>query len=97
MEYLPEVTWKGWSSVLYMAIFPSVIGYLVQQMAIKEIGASRTAAFVNLVPGFSIILSGIILGEEITMFKLLSGAIIISGVYLNTRLKALDNKPIVEA
>jgi len=91
VEYFSGITWKGWSSVLYMAVFPSVIGYLVQQMSIKEIGASRTAAFINLVPVFSIILSGLILGEQITVFKLLSAAIIISGVYLNTRLKAAEN------
>lgn len=96
VEYLPYVTWKGWASVLYMAIFPSVIGYLVQQMAIKQIGASRMAAFINLVPVFSIVLAGLILHETITLFKLFSAAIIIFGVYLNTRLKGLDHGKLVK-
>ncbi len=90
--YLPQVSWKGWSAVLYMSIFASVIGYLVQQMSIKEIGASKTAAFINLVPVFSIILSAVILHEKVTIFKLLSAAIIISGVYLNSRLKSLSDE-----
>ncbi len=90
VEYMGGVTWKGWSSVLFMAIFPSGIGYLVQQMAIKDIGANKTAAFFNLVPVSSIILSGIILGEQITAFIILSAMIIITGVYLNTRLKELE-------
>ncbi len=96
VTYMGGTTWRGWTAVLYMSIFPSVIGYLVQQMSIKEIGPSRTAAFINLVPVFSIILSGLILGEQITAFKLLSAAIIISGVYLNTRLKALEQPKVVE-
>lgn len=91
MGYLPNVTWKGWTSVLYMAIFPSVIGYLVQQMSIKEIGASKTAAFINLVPIFSIILSALILHEGVTVFKLFSAALIITGVYLNTQLNSVDH------
>ncbi|MBB6217728.1 drug/metabolite transporter (DMT)-like permease [Anaerosolibacter carboniphilus] len=89
LEYLPKVTWMGWTSVLYMAIFASVIGYLVQQISIKTIGASKTAAFINLVPVFSIILSALILHEEITSIKLLSAVIIITGVYLNTKLKSI--------
>jgi len=92
LVYLPEVTWKGWSAVLYMSIFASVIGYLVQQMSIKAIGASKTAAFINLVPVFSIILSALILHEKITMFKLFSAAIIISGVYLNSKMKSLSEE-----
>ncbi|MFZ5967868.1 MAG: DMT family transporter [Bacillota bacterium] len=89
--YMMTVTWKGWASVLYMAIFPSVIGYLVQQMSIKEIGASKTAAFINLVPVFSIALSALILHEQISALKLMSAAIIITGVYLNTRLKSRES------
>lgn len=95
-EYLPKATWAGWASVLYMAIFASVIGYLVQQVSIKTIGASKTAAFINLVPVFSIILSAIILHEKITGVKLLSAVIIITGVYFNTKLKSLTEASVIK-
>lgn len=72
-------------SVLYMSVFPSVIGYLAQQMAIKEIGPSRASIFVNLVPAFSIILAVMILGEVLEPVKLLTGALIIAGVYICQR------------
>ncbi len=91
MTYLPDVTWKGWVSVLYMAVFASVIGYLVQQISIKAIGPSKTMSFINLVPVFSIILSSIILKEDVTLIKVISAAIIICGVYLNSKLK-VDTK-----
>ncbi len=87
MDYLPNVTWKGWASVLYMSIFASVIGYLVQQISIKAIGPSKTMSFINLVPLFSIILSSLILKETVTSIKIISGIIIIWGVYLNSKLK----------
>lgn len=87
MTYLPYVTWKGWLSVVYMAVFASVIGYLVQQISIKAIGPSKTMSFINLVPVFSILLSALILRENVTTIKLISVVIIICGVFLNSKLK----------
>jgi len=83
--YLPGTTLKGWLAVIYMAIFPSVLGYLIQSMAVEKIGAARTSIFVNLVPVFTIILAMVILGEEPGLFKLFSTLIIISGVYITSQ------------
>lgn len=85
--FLGSTTWLGWSSVIYMAIFPTVIGYLIQQVSFKAIGAGRTNIFINLVPIFSIILATLILHEQLSGLKFLSAAIIISGVYLNSIIK----------
>jgi len=95
--YITKVSWQGWASVLYMAIFPTVIGYLIQQISIREIGPSKTSIFINLVPVFSIILAAIILGERITLLSLISAIIIITAVYLNSRIKVVvinENNPI---
>lgn len=83
--YLFSTTASGWLSILYMSVFASVLGYLIQMVAIQRIGAPRTAIFINLVPIFTIIQSVAILGESITLFKLIGAAIVISGVYLATR------------
>ncbi|MEG6586242.1 DMT family transporter [Dendrosporobacter sp. 1207_IL3150] len=95
--YLPTVTFGGWLSILYMTIFASVIGYLVHLIAIEKIGAAKSAIFINLVPVFTIIQSVYILGEPFSLLKLLSAAIIISGVYLTTRPDAekTENLPTV--
>jgi len=83
--YLFSATASGWLSILYMSVFASVLGYLIQMVAIQHIGAPRTAIFINLVPIFTIIQSVTILGESITLIKLIAAAIVISGVYLATR------------
>lgn len=83
--YLSMTTARGWLSILYMSVFASVLGYLFQAIAIQRIGAPRTAVFINLVPIFTIIQSVVILGESITLIKLMCAAIVISGVYLATR------------
>lgn len=81
-EFLPSVPVSAHLAVLYMSIFPSVIGYLVQQMAIKEIGPGKASIFVNLVPVFSIILAVLLLGETLEPVKLLTAALIVAGVYI---------------
>lgn len=85
--YLPNTDWRGWLSVLYMAVFASGIGALFQIISINYVGASRTMVFLNLVPIFSIIMSVFILHEEITLLKIVSAIIIITGVYLHSVIK----------
>lgn len=71
---------SAWGSVLYMALFASVIGYGIQQDSIQKIGPAKTNIFINLVPVFSLILAFLILGEEIPYTKLISGGLIIASV-----------------
>ena len=87
IEVVSNPSVKGWTSVIYMSVFPTVIGYLIQQVSIQRIGASRTAIFINLVPVFSIILSFIILKETVAPLNLVSSGMIIVAVYLNSRIK----------
>ena len=94
--YMQYTSLKGWMGVLYMAIFPSFIGYLVQQTSIKELGPSKTSIFINLVPVFSMILSVLILKERITLITIFSATLIILGVYLTNRLKNKGLKEVPE-
>lgn len=86
---IPQISLGAWMGSLYMAIFASVIGYLVQQTAIKEIGPSKANLFVNLVPFFSIILAWMILGETTTLLNILSGCMIVIAVYLNSKIEVI--------
>jgi len=87
MSFLPSTTWTGWSSLIYMSIFASVIAYLIQQVSVKRIGPAKTSLYVNLVPLFSMIMAYFILGEVITLPKVLAGVMIISGVIITLRSK----------
>jgi len=80
--FITGVPYYSLLAVVYMSIFASVIGYLVQQISIKQIGPSKTSIFINLVPIFSIILSVTILKESISVIKLFTALLIITGVYI---------------
>ncbi|SHJ28073.1 Threonine/homoserine efflux transporter RhtA [Dethiosulfatibacter aminovorans DSM 17477] len=84
---LQAIGWMPFLAVLYMAVFPSVLGYTIQQMAIKELGAARTALFINLVPVLSAIMAVVFLGEQLFRLNIVSGIIIIISVIMFTRQK----------
>lgn len=82
---LINISLTGWLSILYMAIFASVLGYMFQLLAIQYIGAAKASIFINLVPIFTITQSLLFLHEPFSIFKFISAGIIILGVYLASR------------
>lgn len=78
--FLPQVPPSAWLALLFMAVFCSGIAYYIQQAAIRVIGPTRCAVFVNLVPVFSFILATLILGEELQPVKIFTTIVIIIGV-----------------
>ena len=68
-------------AVLYMAIFPTVIGYAIQQQSIVHLGASKTALFINLVPIVSTTLAVLFLGESVSMVQILGALMVLMSVW----------------
>jgi drug/metabolite transporter (DMT)-like permease len=80
-----QVSTRGWASLAYMALFPSVVCYLIYYYALTQIAASRVSAFSYLQPPLATLLGVLMLGERITAPLVLGGAVIFAGVYLAER------------
>ena len=81
----PGVTLIGWAAVIYMALFPSVLAYLIYYWALKQIPASRLAAFSYFQPLLAILLAAGILGERVTPAVAWAGLLILAGVMWTER------------
>jgi len=79
------VTFSVWWGLAFMAVFGSVVAYLAFTVALTELTASRVAAFGYLQPMLATALSIWLLGERITTAFVISGVLILSGVYLSER------------
>ncbi|MEM4347484.1 MAG: DMT family transporter [Candidatus Altiarchaeota archaeon] len=77
-----EIPFITWLAILYLAIFCSVIGYFIWAQVIKEELASKVSVFLYMVPLFTAVFSVIFLNEEITIFIILGGFLVIFGVHL---------------
>ncbi len=73
-----------WLTVLYVALFASILAYMFWNKAVDMIGAERSGAFIHLMPAFGLILSALLLGEQITIAALLGLALILVGLAVAT-------------
>lgn len=76
---------EGWWAVTYMAVFPSVLGYLIYYWALGHVSASRIAGVQYIQPLTSTSLGWVMLGESVSLNLGLAGAVILIGVYLTER------------
>jgi drug/metabolite transporter (DMT)-like permease len=75
----------AWASLLYMALFPSLICYLIYYYALTYIRASRISAFSYLQPLLATTLAALILKEPVTSGLVAGGALVLAGVYVVER------------
>jgi drug/metabolite transporter (DMT)-like permease len=73
------------AAMLYLAIFPTLLATFAWNLAIRSIGANRTAIFVNLIPISGAALAMIFLGERLFAYHLLGAAFVFAGIYLAVR------------
>ena len=73
---------SDWTSLIFLGLLGTAIGFSLYYRAIRKIGASRSSVFINLVPFFSILLSWLILEESIKPSVLVGGILLLTGVYL---------------
>ncbi|UZP66621.1 DMT family transporter [Desulfovibrio mangrovi] len=79
---LPDMTSTLIWSLLYLAIFASLLCYLLWNMAVQVLGATKTAMFYYTLPPVSGFAAWVVLGEPVGMDQLLSGAIILAGILI---------------
>lgn len=82
-----EVPWKIYSAADYFNLGLVVIGgtflaYLLNVYGIKILGASVAGTYIYSQPVFAAIIAMIVLGEELTLYKIVAAGLIAAGVYL---------------
>lgn len=71
-------------SVLYVALFASVLAFIFWNRAVRWVGANRAGVFVHLMPVFSTLLAIAFLGERLEAYHLWGIAAVATGIALTT-------------
>lgn len=82
---LTAVPLEGWLWLVYLAAFPSILGYLIFYHAITYLPASRVTSFSYAQPVIAALTGLVVLGEPITMTVALGGALVLAGVWMTSR------------
>jgi len=91
-KYSP-LKFTTWTMIIG-AVFFLPFAWADLRSSVKKVGNSRTAIYDNLVPLFTIVFAGLILGERLTWQQALGAVVILSGVIM-TRLGKVEAKELV--
>ncbi|MEJ2316400.1 MAG: DMT family transporter [Gammaproteobacteria bacterium] len=70
------------ASILYVAIFPSVLAYIFWNHATARLGPERTGQFSHLIPVFGILIATLVLGESLHSYHFAGILLVSAGLLL---------------
>lgn len=71
----------GWASLLFIAVFPSLLSYVLWNRALQTIEPAKAGVFLNLITVFTA-LATVILGRALTPAQIVGGVVVVGGVAL---------------
>lgn len=92
LSEIHNITMKGWGAILMLGIFGSGLAYIAWYDALQALPASQLGVFLNIEPLVTTLLAALLLNESITLLVLLGGGIIILGIYLVNRPRAVSTR-----
>lgn len=76
-------------TVLYMALFSTILGLVCLNVAIAHIGPGRAGIFYYLIPVITALLAIALLGEAFRSYHLIAIVLVLGGVYISSRSRAV--------
>lgn len=80
-DWLRVPLWT-WLTLLYSAVFPIAVAYVIWAAGVQRVGAARTAVYNNLVPVVTFVLAYFAFRQPIAPLQLVGGAVVLLGVWL---------------
>ncbi|QSO45820.1 DMT family transporter [Alicyclobacillus mengziensis] len=74
-----HMTSTAWMALVYVSTAASVIAYFAWTVGVERVGASRAAAWMNLLPVWTAVSGIVMLGERMTTVQMIGGALVLLG------------------
>lgn len=79
---LTNIPADAMASIVFLALFCSIVAYLVYNVALDRMSASIVALYIYFVPLSTIVLAWLILGETLTLATIGGGLLVLLGMYV---------------
>lgn len=80
------------TALLYLAVFPSTLAYILWNRTAAALGPARTGMFLYLLPVFSTAFGIVLLGEPFHLYHAFGSVLVVIGVVLVTRAAAVSRR-----
>ena len=77
--------WLTAFTLAYVTIVVTIVAYMSWNRGVELIGPNRAGIFLHLVPIYSALLAGAVLGESLMSYHVIGFALILAGVYCAAR------------
>lgn len=84
-----EVSYSAYGGMVYSGLLAIGAAYVIWNYGIQTVGAVRSATYQNLVPVLGLFFGFIMLGEKLTLLQYAGSALVIAGIVLARRKKAV--------
>ena len=84
-------TSHAWFALFFVVVGTTFMAYLLNTYSLKELSPSTVSAYIYLQPFLAVLFALLLKKDELSVLKLVSGSLIITGVYL-TGLKSKNKK-----
>ncbi len=87
---LPQIdtfvwNWEGFGAIIYLAVFCSIICYILFCYCVRKIGVTRTNAFNNIRPVFTALYMLIFFGEQLALVKWIGIFLVVIGLFVSSK------------
>jgi drug/metabolite transporter (DMT)-like permease len=88
---VPGMSVQSWLEMLFMIVCSSIIAFLLWNKGIKEIGASKSSLYMNLVPINAALIAFFLYGSDISRQQIFGMLMVITGVFVAASSRGKDN------
>ncbi len=74
--------WKAFTAIIRLALFATIVAYLLYTYSIKHIGINNANIFINLIPALTALLAWYFLDDPLTLRKIAGIIVVISGLFI---------------
>jgi drug/metabolite transporter (DMT)-like permease len=85
-----QPTLVSFGNMMFLGVFCSVVAFLLYNRGLETMAPSTITSMLNLMPIIGVFFSWVLLGEQVTLRKIIGGAFVIFGVMLSVRKSKMD-------
>jgi len=78
-----KISYKSLEALLMLAIFASVLAFVLFANVVRKVGIAKTNVFVNLIPVFTAVFSWLLLGQQLEFNQWVGIAVVVSGLFIS--------------